>query len=79
MPGMMTAQEMQDLKNAPDAEFADQWLRAMIKHHEGAVVMARTEQSHGEYAAATTLARRIAAGQAKEITQMKAMLASWSR
>jgi uncharacterized protein (DUF305 family) len=76
MPGMMTAREMQDLAHASDADFPDQWLRAMVRHHEGAVQMARTEQSSGEYAGATTLARRIAAAQTREIAQMKAILSS---
>jgi len=76
LPGMMTAQQMRDLARASDADFADQWLRDMIQHHEGAIAMARTEQSSGEYAPAKALARRIADVQAREIERMNAMLAS---
>lgn len=74
MPGMMSAQEMRALADAPDADFAEEWLRAMVEHHEGAIEMARTEQASGEYAETTALARRIADSQSTEIDQMKEML-----
>ncbi|MCW2842774.1 MAG: hypothetical protein JWN22_690 [Nocardioides sp.] len=75
MPGMMSDQEMAGLDAAGDATFEDMWLRMMIRHHEGAIEMARTEQTDGEYADAVSLADDIETAQAHEITQMKAMLA----
>jgi len=74
LPGMMSAREMSALESASDADFESRWLRMMIEHHEGAVEMARTEQSHGEYADATALARTIATSQAKEIARMRSLL-----
>ena len=44
MPGMMSADEMQALADAPDAEFQDMWLQMMKEHHEGAIEMATTER-----------------------------------
>jgi uncharacterized protein (DUF305 family) len=46
----------------------------MIKHHEGAVEMARTELAEGEDEAARKLAEEIIDGQQKEIAEMKALL-----
>ena len=75
MPGMMTADEMQQLEDAPDADFETLWLQMMIQHHEGAITMAETEFADGEYADSVALARSIAQGQAAEVEEMKAMLA----
>ena len=74
MPGMMSDAELADLDHAKGADFEDMWLQMMIQHHEGAIEMARTEQSDGEYPAAVSLARDIETAQEAEITQMKAML-----
>jgi len=76
MPGMMSAEDMTALEQAPDAQFEDLWLEMMIEHHEGAVEMARTEQTDGEYAAAIDLAEQIVESQSSEIEQMRALLDS---
>ncbi len=39
MPGMLSAKQMTDLKNAKGAEFDKLFLTGMIQHHEGALVM----------------------------------------
>ena len=65
MPGMMSEQDLASLDSSVDADFEDRWLRMMIAHHEGAIEMARTEQSQGEYADATALADNIASDQAQ--------------
>lgn len=70
MPGMMSAEEMDELQDASDAEFQDLWLEMMTEHHEGAVEMARTEQSDGEFADAVALAEDIEAAQTEEIATM---------
>ena len=75
MPGMMTDQEMQDLAKATGKDFDKMFLQMMIKHHQGAVEMAKTQQAQGQDAAAKQLAAKIAADQTAEITQMQGMLA----
>ena len=74
MPGMMTAEEMQALMDAPDAEFEDMWLEMMIRHHEGAIEMAQTEQEDGHYEPAVTLASQIETAQEAEIETMNGLL-----
>ena len=74
MPGMMSADEMKQLDKASDAEFQNMWLQMMIKHHEGAIAMAKTEQQDGKFAAAVSLARSIITSQQAEIDQMKQLL-----
>ncbi|GAA2574801.1 DUF305 domain-containing protein [Dactylosporangium fulvum] len=75
MPGMMSQQEMQQLAAASGTAFDKMFLTMMIKHHEGAVEMARTEQEKGADPAAKKLAADIATSQTAEIAEMKAMLA----
>lgn len=74
MPGMMSDADMTELKNASDAEFQKMWLHMMIKHHQGAVQMAQTEQKQGQYQPAIDLAGQIIASQSKEIDTMKQLL-----
>ncbi|GGM89958.1 hypothetical protein GCM10011609_28530 [Lentzea pudingi] len=74
MPGMMTAEEMAKLNGATGAEFDRMWLDMMIKHHQGAVEMAKTEQEKGASADAKKLAQDIIAAQQAEITEMQALL-----
>ena len=76
MPGMMSATEMASLQKASDAEFQDMWLRMMIRHHEGAITMAKAELADGSYGPAKDLAQQIIDGQQAEIDQMKQLLAS---
>ncbi len=72
--GMMTAQEMVALKQASGTAFDRMWLQMMIRHHEGAVDMARTELALGQSAQAKTLAQAVIDGQSTEITTMKGLL-----
>lgn len=74
MPGMMTAEEMQALMDAPDAEFQDLWLEMMVEHHQGAIEMARTEQEEGHFEPAVQLAEDIEAAQESEIDAMEVWL-----
>lgn len=76
MPGMMTADQMDELADAADAEFQARWLTMMIEHHRGAVEMAQSAQELGENTAATDLARQIEAAQTTEIATMQDLLAS---
>ncbi|HET8661693.1 MAG TPA: DUF305 domain-containing protein [Micromonosporaceae bacterium] len=47
----------------------------MIRHHQGAIDMARTYQQQGHHLPGRQLAERIAADQAAEVSQMQALLA----
>jgi uncharacterized protein (DUF305 family) len=48
----------------------------MIAHHEGAVMMAKTETSQGKNPDAIQLSKSIVTSQEAEIQEMKALLAS---
>ena len=74
MPGMMSAEEMDDLESTPDTRFQVRWLEMMIRHHEGALEMARTEEDEGRYLPAVELARSIISSQEDEIDEMKALI-----
>jgi uncharacterized protein (DUF305 family) len=41
MPGMLTAQQMEELRNAKGAEFDHLFLTGMIQHHNGALIMVK--------------------------------------
>ena len=74
--GMMSASEMKDMDKASGARFDKLFLEMMIKHHEGAITMAKTERSAGKYQPAKDLAAAIIAAQDKEITEMKSLLSA---
>ena len=74
VPGMMSAADMKKLQQASDTAFQKMWLEMMIKHHEGAVEMAKTEVQDGQYKPAVDLAKQIIASQSKEIDTMKGLL-----
>ncbi|MCT6782103.1 DUF305 domain-containing protein [Streptomyces sp. CS7] len=72
--GMMTAEEMDKLKNASGKAFDTAFMEMMIKHHEGAVAMAKTEKADGAYEPAKKMADAIIRSQTAEITQMNKLL-----
>jgi uncharacterized protein (DUF305 family) len=72
--GMMSDQEMTGLERARRASFDRMFLTMMIRHHEGAVVMAKKEQRDGKNADAIELAKRIESAQTAEIKLMKDLL-----
>ncbi len=74
LPGMMSADEMEALEAASDADFQQQLLEMMVAHHEGAVEMAQTELEQGRYQPALDLAQAIIDGQSAEIETMQALL-----
>lgn len=76
MPGMMTDDEMSGLMGAQGAQFDRMFLEMMIRHHEGAIEMARTEIADGADPEAKKLAETIARVQQQEIDEMKGLLAS---
>ncbi|TCK21457.1 DUF305 domain-containing protein [Pseudonocardia endophytica] len=74
--GMMTDQEMGQLDQARGAVFDRLYLQLMIRHHEGAVQMARTELASGTNPEARALAQRIVDSQQAEIAEMQRLLAA---
>lgn len=74
MQGMMSAEDMKMLEQAKGAAFDKMWLEMMIKHHEGAVAMAKTQLDKGSNADAKKLAQEIIDAQQKEITEMQGLL-----
>ncbi|MET9514345.1 DUF305 domain-containing protein [Streptomyces sp. NPDC002994] len=74
MSGMMTPEEMDELEKSSGAAFDTAFMEMMIKHHEGAIEMAETEQSDGAYQPAKDMAGDIIASQSAEITRMNKLL-----
>ncbi|MDQ3156880.1 MAG: DUF305 domain-containing protein [Actinomycetota bacterium] len=74
--GMMSDAEMKSLTSTTGDEFDTTWLTLMVKHHEGAVSMAKTEQSDGKSTEAKKLAGQIIDAQNNEIVTMKGLLGS---
>jgi uncharacterized protein (DUF305 family) len=76
MPGMMTADQMDEMAAMTGAEFDQMWLTMMIAHHEGAVSQSETVKADGSNADVLLLADQIIAAQQAEINEMKALLQS---
>lgn len=78
MPGWITQEEMAALEALPVAEMNQEFLRMMIRHHEGGVVMAEAAVDRAETPQIRDLARAIIVSQESEIDQMEQMLAELS-
>lgn len=76
MDGMMGDADMKKLDTAQGTEAAKLFLKQMITHHEGAVMMAQTETSQGKNADAIKLSRNIVTAQEAEIKEMQDLLAT---
>lgn len=72
--GMMSDQDMKKLDRLSDKSFDQAFLEMMIKHHQGAITMAKTEQAQGSSADAKALADSIVTSQSAEITTMQKLL-----
>lgn len=72
--GMMTAEDMDSLKKASGKAFDTAFMEMMIKHHEGAVEMAKTEKADGSFPDAKKMADAIITSQTAEISQMNSLL-----
>ncbi|MFD3540124.1 DUF305 domain-containing protein [Streptomyces sp. NPDC058662] len=72
--GMMTAAEMDALSKASGKAFDTAFLELMVKHHEGAVEMAKQEKAAGAFPGATTMADAIITSQSAEIDRMNGLL-----
>jgi uncharacterized protein (DUF305 family) len=74
MSGMMSEDDMARLDAARGTEAAKLFLTQMIAHHEGAVMMAKTETTDGKNADAVQLSKDIVSAQETEIQEMKDLL-----
>ncbi|MBP2706140.1 DUF305 domain-containing protein [Microbispora sp. RL4-1S] len=74
MPGMMSASDMKKLERLSGAAFDKAFLTMMIRHHEGAIAMAKEEQANGAYEPARRMAASIVSSQSAEIRTMKELL-----
>jgi uncharacterized protein (DUF305 family) len=72
--GMMSEEDMNKLETLSRRAFDRMFLQMMIKHHQGAVTMARTEQEEGVNPDAKALAGSIVTSQTAEITRMRNLL-----
>ena len=76
MSGMMGDADMKKLEAAQGTEAARLFLRQMIAHHEGAIMMAKTENTAGKNADAVKLSKDIVTAQEAEIQEMQKLLAT---
>ena len=72
--GMMPAQEITNLGNATGSAFDRMWLKMMVRHHQGAVDMAKTALGQGANPDARKLAKAVIDGQSSEIAEMNSIL-----
>lgn len=75
-PGMsqgMGGMDLQKLESLKGAEFDVEFIRQMIPHHEGAIVMAKAVKASASRAELKELAEDIISAQQSEITQMKGL------
>lgn len=82
MPGMLSAAELERLANAHGPTFDRLFLEAMIKHHEGALVMVRelfAKPGAGQETAIFSFASDVDADQRAEIARMRKLLAALPR
>ncbi|TFV63622.1 DUF305 domain-containing protein [Geodermatophilus sp. DF01-2] len=76
MPGMATEEELAELRGLSGTEFDVQFLRLMIRHHQGGREMAEYTAEHAAVPAVANLAGTIAETQTAETTTMTRMLAA---
>ncbi|MFL6075154.1 MAG: DUF305 domain-containing protein [Mycobacteriales bacterium] len=74
MPGMATTDQVNQLKTLPPAQMDVLFLQLMIRHHQGGLPMLDYAAQHGSLQTVRTFARRDAAAQTLEITNMTKML-----
>jgi uncharacterized protein (DUF305 family) len=76
MPGMLTKEQMNALKNAKGAEFDKLFLQGMIQHHKGALVMVEElfKAGGGQDGEIFNFATDVDSGQRAEIKRMQTLL-----
>jgi uncharacterized protein (DUF305 family) len=76
MPGMATEDELTELRELSGTALDVQFLRLMIRHHQGGLDMALYAADHADVEAVRRLARTIADTQTAETTTMTDLLAA---
>ena len=76
MVGMLTGTEMRQLARADGAEFDRLFLRGMIRHHRGAVVMSQQAARSGADVMVGEMTADVNATQSAEIDRMRDLLAT---
>ena len=76
MPGMATEEELANLRALSGPAFDVEFLRLMIRHHQGGKNMAEYAAAHAQVGAVRDLARTIAEAQTAEVTTMERMLSA---
>jgi len=78
MPGMLTAEQLEQLDRARGPDFDHVFLRLMIQHHQGAITMVNQlfAASGGEEEPVYKMASSVFADQTTEIERMQRMLAA---
>ncbi len=74
MPGMMSEEQLQELKSASGLSLDRMFLTMMVEHHKGAIEMAEMEIDQGESEDAIALAEDIAQAQRSEVDAMQPLL-----
>lgn len=74
MTGMMSQEDLDELKAAPGTEAAKLFLGQMITHQQGAVTMAKTAVANGENVHVIALSKDIISFQEAEIQEMQTLL-----
>lgn len=74
MPGMATSAQIAELETLPPDEMDQQFLRLMIRHHQGGVMMAEAALALAKDDHVRTLAQRVVDSQSAEIETMTQML-----
>lgn len=74
MAGMLTDEEMQEMRSASGEEFDRLFLEGMIKHHEGALEMAAGAEANGIDLTTLEFARHLGSDQSAEISRLKDLL-----
>lgn len=76
MEGIMTPEQMEQLRNTTGLDFDRRFLELMIEHHKGAISMAVEQQQSGKTPAVIALANEIRGGQSAEVNEMQSILAT---
>ena len=74
VPGMLSDQQIQQLKSSSGGDFDQLFLQLMIDHQKGAIQMSQTELAQGSDPQARRLAQDTISGQQSEINQMQKLL-----
>ncbi|HEX6279459.1 MAG TPA: DUF305 domain-containing protein [Pyrinomonadaceae bacterium] len=80
MPGMLTPKQMEELRNARGGDFDRLFLKGMIQHHGGALVMVKdlfNAAGTGQDAELFNFASDVDSGQRAEIKSMENLLAKF--